>query len=161
MQAHRVYRIGRNPFWLVGGATLSDDGMTAGGSLFIVNVNGRADAERFSQSDPFTQAGVRAHCDHSYTQVAEFLRWHRTPEARRCPVRDGLRQVTGGVRASVSTMRASTTTKTALKAQLMTSRIGGRRSRVTAGVGGGMAPGAASSARKAPTARSTGMRCAG
>ena len=42
----------------VAGATQSDDGTTAIGSLFVVNVNSRAEAKAFSDGDPFTQNGV-------------------------------------------------------------------------------------------------------
>ena len=42
------------------GATQSDDGSTAIGSLFVVNVDSRAKAKAFSDGDPFTQNGVFA-----------------------------------------------------------------------------------------------------
>ena len=35
-----------------------DDGATAVGSLFVVNVKTRAEAKAFSDGDPFTQTGV-------------------------------------------------------------------------------------------------------
>ncbi len=37
---------------------LSDDGETAHGSIFIVNVPDRASAQEFSNGDPFTRDGV-------------------------------------------------------------------------------------------------------
>ena len=45
---------------VLAGATQSDDGATAVGSLFIVNVKTRAEAKSFSDGDPFTQTGVFA-----------------------------------------------------------------------------------------------------
>lgn len=43
---------------VLSGATQSDDGETATGSLFIVNVDSRAKAKAFSDGDPFTKAGI-------------------------------------------------------------------------------------------------------
>ncbi|MBI0433715.1 YciI family protein [Roseomonas sp. KE0001] len=40
------------------GAKLTDDGADAGGGLYIVDVESRAEAEAFIQQDPFTQAGL-------------------------------------------------------------------------------------------------------
>ena len=40
------------------GATLSDDGETMTGSCFIIAAESRAEAEAFSNNDPFTEAGV-------------------------------------------------------------------------------------------------------
>ena len=43
---------------MLAGATQSDDGKEAIGSLFVVNVNSREEAKTFSDGDPFTQNGV-------------------------------------------------------------------------------------------------------
>ena len=43
---------------VMSGATLSDDGETMTGSCFIVAAENRAEAEAFSNNDPFAQAGV-------------------------------------------------------------------------------------------------------
>lgn len=43
---------------VLAGAALTDDGETAHGSVFIVNVPDRAGAEAFSNGDPFTRDGV-------------------------------------------------------------------------------------------------------
>ncbi|MDR6180900.1 uncharacterized protein YciI [Pseudomonas sp. SORGH_AS 211] len=40
------------------GAKLSDDGETATGSVYIVDVETRAEAEAFIARDPFTSAGL-------------------------------------------------------------------------------------------------------
>ncbi len=43
---------------VLAGAAQSDDGETAHGSVFIVNVPDRAGATAFSDGDPFTREGV-------------------------------------------------------------------------------------------------------
>jgi uncharacterized protein YciI len=45
---------------VLAGATQNDEGTEAIGSLFVVNVNSRAEARAFSDGDPFTKAGVFA-----------------------------------------------------------------------------------------------------
>ncbi|TXN66583.1 YciI family protein [Methylobacterium sp. WL6] len=40
------------------GAKLSDDGSDAGGGLYLVDVETRAEAERFIAEDPFAKAGL-------------------------------------------------------------------------------------------------------
>jgi uncharacterized protein YciI len=44
MRPHREYLDQRRSVLVLGGATLTDDGATASGSLFIINVETRADA---------------------------------------------------------------------------------------------------------------------
>jgi uncharacterized protein YciI len=58
VQVHREYLAGQKKILVLAGATQSDDGQSAVGSLFILNVNTRAEAKAFSDGDPFTQAGV-------------------------------------------------------------------------------------------------------
>jgi hypothetical protein len=60
MRPHRAYLDTQSAVLVLAGATLSDDGEVATGSLFIVNVDSRATAQAFSDRDPFTQAGVFA-----------------------------------------------------------------------------------------------------
>jgi hypothetical protein len=43
---------------VLAGAKLSDDGETAGGSAFIINVPDRVAAKAFSDGDPFSKAGL-------------------------------------------------------------------------------------------------------
>lgn len=57
---HRAYLQSQKKILVLAGATQSDDGNTAIGSLFVVNVNSRAEAKAFSDGDPFTQNGVFA-----------------------------------------------------------------------------------------------------
>lgn len=54
---HMAYLASRKEIVLAG-AKLSDDGQTAGGSAFIVNVPDRKGAETFSAGDPFTKNGL-------------------------------------------------------------------------------------------------------
>jgi uncharacterized protein YciI len=60
MKPHRAYLDGRKDILVLAGATLSDDGTGATGSLFIVNAASRAEAKAFSDNDPFKQVGVFA-----------------------------------------------------------------------------------------------------
>jgi len=60
LQPHRDYLGSQKKILVLAGATQSDDGTTAIGSLFVLNVNSRAEAKAFSDGDPFTQKGVFA-----------------------------------------------------------------------------------------------------
>ncbi|MES2563516.1 MAG: YciI family protein [Pseudomonadota bacterium] len=55
---HREFLQSQKGILVLAGATQSDDGKEAIGSLFVVNVNSRAEAKAFSDGDPFTQNGV-------------------------------------------------------------------------------------------------------
>ena len=57
---HRTYLQSQKRILVLAGATQTDDGKEAIGSLFVVNVNSRAEAKAFSDGDPFTKAGVFA-----------------------------------------------------------------------------------------------------
>lgn len=58
LQPHRDYLQSQKGILVLAGATQTDDGKEAIGSLFVVNVNSRAEAKAFSDGDPFTQNGV-------------------------------------------------------------------------------------------------------
>jgi uncharacterized protein YciI len=60
MDPHRAYLQSQKGILVLAGATLTDDGSQATGSLFVVNVGSRAEAKAFSDGDPFTKAGVFA-----------------------------------------------------------------------------------------------------
>ena len=60
LQPHRDYLGSKKNILVLAGATQTDDGNTAIGSLFVLNVNSRAEAKAFSDGDPFTQKGVFA-----------------------------------------------------------------------------------------------------
>ncbi len=55
---HQAYLKTQTGVIVVAGATQSDDGETATGSMFIVNVDGRAQAEAFAKGDPFNSGGL-------------------------------------------------------------------------------------------------------
>ena len=60
LQPHRDYLQSQKGILVLAGATQTDDGKEAIGSLFVVNVGSRAEARAFSDGDPFTKAGVFA-----------------------------------------------------------------------------------------------------
>ena len=60
LQTHRDYLQTKKTVLVLAGPTQTDDGTQAIGSLFVLNVNSRAEAKAFSDGDPFTQAGVFA-----------------------------------------------------------------------------------------------------
>jgi uncharacterized protein YciI len=60
LQPHRDYLQSQKGILVLAGATQTDDGKEAIGSLFVVNVGSRAEAKAFSEGDPFTRAGVFA-----------------------------------------------------------------------------------------------------
>lgn len=55
---HRAYLQSQKGILVLAGATQTDDGKEAIGSLFVVNVNSREEAKAFSDGDPFTKGGV-------------------------------------------------------------------------------------------------------
>ena len=58
LPAHMDYLRSQKNILVVSGATVSDDGKAATGSLLIVNVGSRAEARAFVDGDPFTKAGL-------------------------------------------------------------------------------------------------------
>ena len=58
LQTHRDYLQSQKGILVLAGATQNDEGTEAIGSVFVVNVNSRAEAKKFSDGDPFTQNGV-------------------------------------------------------------------------------------------------------
>ena len=60
LQPHRDYLGSQKKILVLAGATQNDEGTAAIGSLFVLNVNSRAEAKAFSDGDPFTQKGVFA-----------------------------------------------------------------------------------------------------
>jgi uncharacterized protein YciI len=55
---HLGYLDSRAELLLACGAKLSDDGHSASGGIYLVDVEERAEAEEFIAADPFTQAGL-------------------------------------------------------------------------------------------------------
>jgi hypothetical protein len=58
LKAHLDYLHSQNQILVVSGATLTDDGKEVTGSLLVVNVNTRAEAQAFLDGDPFQKAGM-------------------------------------------------------------------------------------------------------
>jgi uncharacterized protein YciI len=58
--AHVAYLEANLPKLIAAGAKLSDDGLRPQGSLYVIDTDVRAEAERFLADDPFTKAGVFA-----------------------------------------------------------------------------------------------------
>ena len=58
LQPHVEYLKSQKNILVISGATTSDDGKQYVGSLLIVNVKTRAEAQAFVDGDPFTKAGM-------------------------------------------------------------------------------------------------------
>ena len=58
LQVHVDYLRSQKKILVVSGATQSDDGKEFTGSLLIVNVGSRAEAQAFVDADPFMKAGM-------------------------------------------------------------------------------------------------------
>jgi uncharacterized protein len=58
LQPHIAYLQSQKNILVISGATTSDDGKQFVGSLLIVNVKSRAEAQAFVDGDPFTKAGM-------------------------------------------------------------------------------------------------------
>jgi uncharacterized protein YciI len=56
--AHFKYLDDHQDILVLGGAMLAEDGATRLGSVLIINVPNREEAERFSANEPFRQAGL-------------------------------------------------------------------------------------------------------
>lgn len=57
-QAHFKYLDDHEDILVLGGAMLAEDGSTRIGSVLIINVPSREEAERFSANEPFRKAGL-------------------------------------------------------------------------------------------------------
>jgi hypothetical protein len=56
--AHFAYLDEHEDILVLGGAMLAEDGTTRLGSVLIINVRSREEAERFSAHEPFRRAGL-------------------------------------------------------------------------------------------------------
>lgn len=70
MDAHWAYELANRERILVAGSLRADDGVTKIGSLLILDVPTRADAERFFAADPASQAGMRGETEITWLNVA-------------------------------------------------------------------------------------------
>jgi hypothetical protein len=59
-EAHFAYLERHRDLLVLGGATLADDGVARTGSVLIINVPTRADADAFARDEPFRKAGLFA-----------------------------------------------------------------------------------------------------
>jgi uncharacterized protein YciI len=66
-EAHFAYLERHRDILVLGGATLADDGTTRTGSVLIINVPTRADADAFARDEPFRKAGLFA--QHTVTKM--------------------------------------------------------------------------------------------
>ena len=57
-EAHLAYLERHRDIVVLGGATLGEDGTTRTGSVLIINVRSRGEAEKFSADEPFRKAGL-------------------------------------------------------------------------------------------------------
>jgi|TARA_B110000263_G_C15115900_1_gene422010 uncharacterized protein YciI len=55
---HQAYLKTQSGIIIVAGATQTDDGNTATGSIFIINVDSRSEAETFAKRDPFNSGDL-------------------------------------------------------------------------------------------------------
>jgi uncharacterized protein len=62
-EAHLRYLEEHQDILVLGGAMLAEDGTTRLGSVLIINVPNRQEAERFSAHEPFRQAGLFEHVE--------------------------------------------------------------------------------------------------
>ncbi|OGA11125.1 MAG: hypothetical protein A2W68_13695 [Betaproteobacteria bacterium RIFCSPLOWO2_02_64_14] len=58
LPAHLDYLHSQKGILVLSGGTVSDDGKEFNGSLLIVNVGSRAEAQAFADGDPFAKAGM-------------------------------------------------------------------------------------------------------
>ena len=57
-ETHLAYLDQHKDILVLGGATLSDDGAQKTGSVLLINVKSRAEADAFSENEPFRKAGL-------------------------------------------------------------------------------------------------------
>jgi uncharacterized protein len=68
-ETHLAFLAENKALLLACGAKLNDDGSSAGGGIYIVNVETREDAERFIAQDPFTHVGL--------FESVKIVRWRK------------------------------------------------------------------------------------
>ncbi len=70
MDAHWKYELANRDKILVAGSLREDDGITKTGSVLLLNVNTREEAEAFFADDPATKAGMRGVTEVRWLNVA-------------------------------------------------------------------------------------------
>ena len=58
LEAHFAYLEKHRDILVLGGATQTDDGATRTGSVLVINVPGRGEADAFARDEPFRKAGL-------------------------------------------------------------------------------------------------------
>lgn len=76
LQAHLDYLKSQKNILVLSGGTVSDDGKDFTGSLLIVNVASRAEAQAFADGDPFAKAGM-----FSAVKITRMRKGQWNPEA--------------------------------------------------------------------------------
>jgi hypothetical protein len=76
LETHLAYLERHRDILVLGGATQTDDGRMRNGSVLIINVPGRAEADAFARDEPFRKAGLFA----QYT-VTRMRRGQWNPDA--------------------------------------------------------------------------------
>ena len=74
--AHFAYLDDHEAILVLGGAMLGEDGTTRTGSVLIINVGSREEAERFSANEPFRKAGL-----FERVEITRMRRGQWNPEA--------------------------------------------------------------------------------
>ncbi|SMF79492.1 hypothetical protein SAMN06265365_13543 [Tistlia consotensis] len=70
MDAHWQYELANRDVILAAGSLRDDDGLTKTGSLLVLDVATRAEAEAFFANDPATKAGLRGRTSIRYLNAA-------------------------------------------------------------------------------------------
>jgi len=70
MDAHWQYELANRGVILCAGSLRTDDGQTKTGSVLLLDLPTRADAERFFANDPATNAGMRGETEIRWLNVA-------------------------------------------------------------------------------------------
>lgn len=74
--AHLAYLDEHKAIVLLGGAMLAEDGATRTGSVLVINVRSREEAEQFSANEPFRRAGL-----FERVEITRMRRGQWNPEA--------------------------------------------------------------------------------
>ncbi|CCQ75379.1 YciI family protein [Magnetospira sp. QH-2] len=69
-EAHLAYAADWNSKMAIGGPLLADDGTTMIGSMLVLDVEDKAEAQKFVDGDPYGQAGLFSSVEiHGYKKV--------------------------------------------------------------------------------------------
>ncbi len=71
--AHFEYLHKHEDKLVLGGALLGEDGKTRTGSVFVINVRSKAEAEAFSAAEPFRKGGLFQRTEISHMRKGQFF----------------------------------------------------------------------------------------